>query len=234
MSRGPIGTHLAQLGHDARFINGAAQRGHRTSGPTDDGHTASTLSGVSARKARPTPRLATAKLVSGPAPRSLPPGAGGRNSDGGFRTGPHQLAPQWPHESQRTGTRYSTQPTTRELQPTLRLATAMLAAGPRCTASLVGPAAWSNQKPPEAGTPLPKLQVRSWREPQRSRSLNHATRTSPDQPTGLGTRIRQPDRTPRMHRARYSGPGIPRNRSSVKHPSPTTADQTRQHRMHDH
>ena len=85
--------------------------------------------------------------MPGPAPRGLPPGAGGRNSDGGFRTGPHQLAPQWPHESQRTGTRYSTQPTTRELQPTLRRATAMLAAGPRCTASLVGPAAWNNQRP---------------------------------------------------------------------------------------
>ena len=78
------------------------------------------------------------------------------------------------------------------------------------------------------------LQARSWREPQRSRSLNHATRTSPDQPTGLGTRIRQPDRTPRMHRARHPGPGISRNRPSVKCPSSTTSDQTRQYRTHDH
>ena len=76
------------------------------------------------------------------------------------------------------------------------------------------------------------LQGRSWREPQRSRSLNHATRTSPEQLTGLGTRIRQPDRTPRMHRARHSGPGIPSNWHSVLRPSFTTSDQTRQHRTH--
>ena len=78
------------------------------------------------------------------------------------------------------------------------------------------------------------LQGRSWREPQRSRSLNHATRTSPEQLTGLGTRIRQPDRTPRLHRARHSGPGIPSNWHSVTRPSFTTSDQTLQHRTHNH
>ena len=122
----------------------AAQRGHRTRRPNDNGHAGGTLS---ARKARPTRDLQLPSSYRGLRHLGLPLGAGGRDSDGGSRTGPHQLAPQGPHESQRTGTRYSTQPTTRELQPTLRLATAMLAAGLRCTASLVGPATRNNWKP---------------------------------------------------------------------------------------
>ena len=141
--------------------------------------------------------------------------AGGRNSGGELRTGPHKLAPHRPHESQRTGTRYSTQPTTRELQPTPRRATAMLAAGPRCTASLVGPAAWTNQRPTPRCRCCKAVAGGSRNVAVRSTTPLGLHRTNQ---RGWGLGYANLPGLPKIHRVRHSGPGILRDKPSVKHP----------------
>jgi hypothetical protein len=91
----------------------------------------------------------------------------------------------------------------------------MLAAGPRCTASLVGPAAWTNQRPTPRCRCCKAVAGGSRNVAVRSTTPLGLHRTNQ---RGWGLGYANLPGLPKIHRVRHSGPGILRDKPSVKHP----------------